>query len=327
MPLLWNRKQLRSEATSGVRKLVREIQSDVKEMYETVMVPLREDHAAIFGTIGYSLEHFQWAFAMVNSRHWYLPIPELSERHTRAEESEYGGYEQVLPASQPTDEFVRQQGEQDADDIVAERHDVDSVSKRDSHSFMAPVADLLNFGPPCTRGKYNDETKAFEIIATCPYLAGQEVTFWYADDCEDVIIANYGFTHPMVPRCPSADDWRRKSEMWKQRAESLEVQLEESYKELGRMDVELEDLRLILRKCDCDEGTPQPMPSQEAEEKRVSRDSDVPTKLRRFRPPEEPLDTADGLRGVHDESVEDHTEQHAQHGILRKNWGGSKSSL
>jgi len=328
MPLLWNRKQLKRETTSGVRKIVRGIQSDVKEMYETVMVPLREEHSAIFASDDYSFENFQWAFAMVNSRHWYLPIPDLSEQHTRAEETENVGYnEQVLPASQPTEEWVREQGEQETDDVV-EKQDIRgaaaSTVSRDSHSFMAPVADLLNFGPPCTRGKYNEEKKAFELIATCPFLAGQEVTFWYSDDCEDVIIANYGFTHPMVPRCPSADDWRQKSDLWKRRAEALEIQLEESFKELGRMDVELEDVRLLLRKCDCDGAIPEPMPAQEVEEKRTA--DGGPTKLRRFRPPDEPLETADGLRGVRDEAVEDHSE-HAQHGILRKKWGGSKSSL
>lgn len=309
----------------GVRKIVRDIQVDFKEMFETVMVPLQKEHPAIFGSDDYSLENFQWAFAMVNSRHWYLPIPDLAEKHTIAvEETEYGGYnEQVLPASQPTEEWVREQGEQETDDVIKQDIRGTIARPRDSHSFMAPVADLLNFGPPCTRGSYNDEKKAFELIATCPFLAGQEVTFWYSDDCEDVIIANYGFTHPMVPRCPSAEDWQKKSELWKRRAEALETQLEESYKELGRMDVELEDVRMILRKCDCDAETPEPSPSEEVEEKRPD---DGPTKLRRFRPPDEPLETADGLRGVRDGVIDEEHSDQARHGI-RKKWHhhGSKS--
>lgn len=299
------------------------------------MFPLRQEHEALFGSDeDYSLEKFQWAFAMVNSRHWYLPIPDLNseqqqKQHTRAaaEETEYGGYnEQVLPASQPTEEWVREQGEQETDDVITDSIRNARLS-RDSHSFMAPVADLLNFGPPCTRGSYNDEKKTFELTATCPFLAGQEVTFWYSDDCEDVMIANYGFSHPMVPRCPTADDLREKSELWKRRAEALETQLEESYKELGRMDVELEDVRLILRKCDCDNVAPEQRPSEEVEEERKARAGDGgPTKLRRFRPPVEPLETADGLRGVRDEVQEDNSSQEARHGVRKKwNFGGSKS--
>lgn len=326
MPLLWNSTQLKRETTNGVRRLVRGIQSDVKEMYQAVMMPLQNEHAAIFASEDYSLTKFLWAFAMVNSRHWYLPMPDLSsseKEHTKSQEADYVGYgnDQILPASQPTDEWVREQGEQETDDVV-----VQDSTVRESHSFMAPVADLLNFGPPCTRGSYNDEKKAFELIATCPFLAGQEVTFWYSDDCEDVMIANYGFTHPMVPRCPSADDWRAKSELWKQRAEALETQLEESYKELGRMDVELEDLRLILRKCECDDVVPQPRPSDDVEEKRNAPD-EGPTKLRRFRTPDEPLETADGLRGVRDDMNQENNHGHnARHGV-RKKWRfpGSKS--
>ena len=323
MPLLWNTQRLKREVTSGVRKIIRGIQSDVKEMYDTVMVPLKEEHSVIFDNDDYSLEKFLWAFGMVNSRHWYLPIPDLSEKPTvKTEESEYGGYNaQVLPASQPTEEWVREQGEQEADNNV-ERG---VAASSDSHSFMAPVADLLNFGPPCTRGSYNNEKKTFELVATCPFLAGQEVTFWYSDDCEDVIIANYGFTHPMVPRCPSADDWRQKSELWKQRALALEEQVEESYNELGRMDVELEELRLILRKCDCDEEAPGARPLESMEEKREFSDGG-PTKLRRWR--QEPTDeamgeTTDELRDLRN-GIEEHND-HARHGI-RKKWHHHGSS-
>jgi hypothetical protein len=314
MPLLWSTKKLRREATSGVRRIVRAIQSDVKEMYDTVMVPLKQEHPTIFDKEDYSIEQFQWAFAMVNSRHWYLPIPDLNPQHVNSEETEYGGYhEQVLPASQPTEEWVREQGEQESDDGVSQQ-DIRGVNSRDSHSFMAPVGDMLNFGPPCTRGSYNEDKKTFELIATCPFLAGQEVTFWYADDCEDVIIANYGFTHPMVPQCPSAEDWREKSELWKRRAESLELQLEESYKELGKMDVELEDLRLMLRKCECDSVTPEPRPAKVVEEKRPD---EGPTKLRRFVRSLEPIETADGLRGVRDDVVQENN-SHARHGVRRQ---------
>jgi hypothetical protein len=318
MPLLWEKKRLKREMTSGVRKLIKGILEDTRDMYDTVMNVLRENHPTVFESSDYSYERFQWAFAMVNSRHWYLPIPGLNGEKPRPKtgESEYGGFEQVLPASQPTEEWVRGQKELESD----ERLDV--RIETDSHSFLAPVADLLNFGPPCTQGRYNTERRAFEILATCSFLAGQEVTFYYSDDCEDVMIANYGFTHPMVPKCPSTEEWRQKSELWKQRAQALEVELEESFQELGRMDVELETVRSLLVECGCEDKAPEPR-AVESKEKRAD---GGPTKLRREAPVVEG-DHEAGIRGAsNDGGNEDLTS--ARHGFRRQlKHSSSKSDI
>jgi hypothetical protein len=111
---------------------------------------------------------------------------------------------------------------------------------------MAPLADMLNFGPPCARGQYNTEKKAFEVVATCSFQAGQEVTFWYSDDCEDVMISNYGFTHPMVTRCPTIEDWQYRAKMWKNYAENVEETLSDAYEDLY-------DTLQELKGCNCDD--------------------------------------------------------------------------
>lgn len=305
MPLLWDKARLKREMTRGVRKIVKGILQDTREMYDIVMEVLRENHPAVFLDNAYSYERFQWAFAMVNSRHWYLPIPDLNSENQpkmkrKTEESEYGFNEQVLPASQPTEEWVREQEE-------IENMEQPDMTRHNSHSFLAPMADLLNFGPPCTQGRYNTEKKTFEIVATCPFLAGQEVTFFYSDDCEDVIIANYGFTHPMVPKCPSADEWRERSELWQRRAEALELELEKSFQELGQMDVELEVLHSLLRKCDCDVEAPESRPVEPKEESA----NGGPTQLRRE------VVQVDGIRGGAS-TGHGNAENTARHGFRRK---------
>ncbi len=272
MPYLWTERMMREEfngeGQAEVKKIVRGIKKDVREMYNDVMGVLIEEHKDIFGSPQdrgdgddgdgddkwmFSYERFEWAFTMVNSRHWHLPLQDLDEalrqlRQIREDPDpaqEHFVHSPAdamdMPANQPTDAFVSLHDEalkrEDMDDDNAvppspSTFPATGIGAVTKHSFMAPLADMLNFGPPCTRGQYNTETKAFEVVATCPFQKGQEVTFWYSDDCEDVIIANYGFTHPMVPRCPTIEDWKYRSDLWKDYAENLEKTLSEAYEDL-----------------------------------------------------------------------------------------------
>ena len=284
MPYLWTEERM-SEEFSGdyqeeVKKIARGIKRDIGEMYNDVMGVLIEEHGEIFepppqdanentsagiGENGwmFSYDRFEWAFAMVNSRHWHLPLQDLDEallqlRQIREDPDPAGEHSIAsaadamnMPANQPTDTYVSLHDEalkrEDMEDNFAPAPtpiavDIDVVTK---HSFMAPLADFFNFGPPCARGQYNTVKKAFEVVATCPFQKGQEVTFWYSDDCDDVIIANYGFTHPMVPHCPTIEDWKYRSEKWKDYAESLENALSEAYEDLYETLQELKD-------CNCD---------------------------------------------------------------------------
>jgi hypothetical protein len=58
------------------------------------------------------------------------------------------------------------------------------------------------------------------------------------------MMANYGFTHPLLPKCPTVHDWKKKSDMWKKYAEELERLLGDVYQDLN----ETID---VLKKCDC----------------------------------------------------------------------------
>ena len=294
MPVLWTKDRLRQDASDGVRSIARAIQKDVKEMYQTVVKQLQKDHPNVFvsNSDAYSLRMFQWAFALVNSRHWHLSIPDLDTDTGRGDDyyyyyhtvipktrqkSEYTtttaqqqqqqqrppnprdeGHgpsvgEQVPPADQPTEEWVREQ----SDTGIDEREDtaeMDSQQQLDPsrHSFLAPVADLLNFGPPCTRGFFNHDTQTFQVIATCSFRKGQEVTYWYSDDCDDVIISNYGFTHPLVPSCSSQDDdWMDREEYWQRKVESLEAEVQSAYQDLDQLNRELVWIHEQLDDCDC----------------------------------------------------------------------------
>ncbi|KAG7337497.1 SET methyltransferase domain containing protein [Nitzschia inconspicua] len=300
IPHLWSSYKLRRSATSLVRKIAKGIQRDVVEMYETIVLVLVEEHPNIFGEPWeemreadyevnftdddqkrgrivvdesgdewmFSLERFHWAFALINSRHWHLPVPENPAENpppslnTDGDEDESSpstsdvddnvSFNDQPPASMPTEEWMHHQREQLIKEEKRESKSVDPGpgSLVVGSSFLAPVADLLNFGPPCTRGVYNHTTDSFEIIATCPFRQGQEITFWYTDACEDVFMANYGFTMPLlVPKCPNANDEAVAT------IQHLSRDLGFAYEQLHRMDQQIDELVSVLHDCHCENQT------------------------------------------------------------------------
>lgn len=215
MPFLWSRDKMQRSPLffhDGIRSVASGIRRDIRDMYKSVVRVLLNEHPDVFTTEMVSFTEFEWAFAIVNSRHWQLQIDDLDadylsapHKHTK---SQVSVEDQLPPAETPTDSWVREHEEFD-EGIHSNEEELGQHGKGQyflpsklkvatkKHFFLAPVADLLNFGPPCTRGHYNTETKTFQIISTCPFRKGQEVTFWYSDECDHIMIGKYGFTHPV----------------------------------------------------------------------------------------------------------------------------------
>eukprot|EP00956_Cyclotella_meneghiniana_P027053 scaffold59883_cov66-Cyclotella_meneghiniana.AAC.6 len=294
LPFLWSDAELKSRTGDigvEVRELSRGIRRDVWEMYDLIMGTLVQSHVEIFGPPeGYhynndyaddnndggnvddwyfSYKNFQWAFAMVISRHHFLPIAEFDEGGTttrRGESTTSPGkpdssvmhetltsVSDLPPANQPTDRWVEEaiNEERVTDDIVAPADDDASIIAPTKHSFMAPLADLINFGPPCLTGSYNNEEHAFELIATCPFKTGQEITFWYSSDCSDVIVANYGFLHPLVPPCKRSDDWKEQVERLEEKDRIRQEEIWDVYRQMDLLKEELSDMDSQLIECGC----------------------------------------------------------------------------
>lgn len=290
LPFLWSETELNTrtgEIGIEVRELARGIRSDVYEMYDLVMGTLVSTHSEIFGPPdGYSAhsnediewhfsyDNFQWAFAMVISRHHFLPIAEFDEDYVtkRARDSTIDttaakpdsstvmhetltSVSDLPPANQPTDSWVEEAiNEERVTDDTNNSLDDDITIVPTKHSFMAPLADLINFGPPCLKGSYNTDEHAFELIATCPFKTGQEVTFYYSADCSDVIVANYGFLHPLVPACTNNDDWKSRAEALEEKDEMREAVMWDLYQQMDLLREELSDLHSQLIECECEEG-------------------------------------------------------------------------
>ena len=325
IPHLWDSRKLRKSATPSVLRVAQGIRKDVVDLYEAIVMVLIESHPDVFGIPEtddeewmFSLEKFHWAFALINSRHWHLEIPddpfveeEITESpQTTAEaeaeelpsanqepanppEDDHESFtdQEGPPAATPTDEWVviqdeklREEEERElkhngdgetANETASNDHAADDTADEDyeywpsGNSFLAPLADLLNFGPPCTRGTYNPITMAFEIVATCEFQKGQEITFWYTDACEDIFVANYGFTMPMmVPKCTKhtatsttsssnsmKEDFLLQQQQQEQQQEYLEDELFHAYQELDRLDRRLDFLMNVLEDCHCGNQT------------------------------------------------------------------------
>lgn len=167
-----------------------------------------------------SFEDFAWAFQLVNGRHWRVPF----HHHEHHDESI-----ETPPANTPTQSWV-----------VHESTDDDTIDYT-IKPFLAPVADLLNFGPPCTRVK---TSHGFEVIATCEIPKGHEVTFWYSDLCADAVLAVYGMTSDLIGACKSALEWSKKAAV-------LERRLTDAVEDIEILEHELEQMESTLSDC-CD---------------------------------------------------------------------------
>jgi virulence-associated protein VagC len=290
-PFLWSDQQLRDYTDKigfEVIKLARGIKKDLHEMYNKIMGKLVTEHSDLFSPPNensveewmYSYKNFQWAFSLVISRHHYLPIQDLDYRKDHSEmvsgsnevvqtkpdrveitQSDSTVSEVVPPANQPTDSWVElaKNEEKVVDDAVVkdqDRVDDDDIIEPSGffkHSFLAPLADMINFGPPCLTGSYNLDEHVFELIATCPFKAGQEVTFYYSSECADVIIANYAFLHPLVPPCATIDEVKEKSEEWKSRLMDAEAKVWKLHRQVDVLKGEILALESQLQSCESGE--------------------------------------------------------------------------
>lgn len=323
-PFLWSDKELRKktgEIRVGVVELARGIKNDVWEMYDGVIGTLVRENYEVFGPPkGYddekgeewhfSFENFQWAFAMVISRHHFLPISDFDDdnaisiggrdmsyqtaKHESSNKYPTLGikpdYSSVMhetltsvsdipPANQPTDSWVeeaineeRVSGEGNEANFSAD-DDVSSITMPTKHSFLAPLADLINFGPPCLTGSYNPDEHAFELIATCNFEQGQEITFWYSSDCSDVMVANYGFLHPLIPKCTSTEDWKQRTEQLEEQARIREEEMWDLYRRIELLKEELSEMNSQLVSCACEEG--------EKKEKNAQHNGDIHKRIRK----------------------------------------------
>jgi hypothetical protein len=195
LPFLWSPTRLREQASEGIRVVARGIKSEMAEMYDTVVEVLIDQHPKLFGPVVgkewmFSGEKFEWAFAMINTRHWQLPIDDLHMRPSQQPTPDLpdAGAEDAdsPPAGAPTEHWVEDHGTESEHDGARGDKEGDTTMLV-NHSFLAPFADLLNFGPPCTKGRYDSETHSFEITALCDYKKGQEVTFYYSDECDHLV--------------------------------------------------------------------------------------------------------------------------------------------
>jgi hypothetical protein len=277
MPFMWTREHLHKiypNPSNGVRMATELIYDDVLSMHEEMIPVLARLYPDVFAepvlrqhrTLAtsattdldntttkdlssdstewaYSYRSFLWAFAMVNSRHWRVPCDDLDRlaiRNSEEVDTEnrlHGQSESKFPSSEEEASAAITQDFNDKD-----TNDVKDIGSGRVHTFLLPFADLLNFGEPCTKGEYNSDKGAFEITATCDIEKGREVTLWYTDECSDLVLANFGFNHPILHKCRSIEEWKRHSAQ-------LETQLTETQEYVIYLKRVISDLEAQLKPC------------------------------------------------------------------------------
>ena len=261
LPSLWTATELRTQTTVAVRTITKRLRQEMRDAYATTVVPRMQLYPNVLDETAFGYDKFQWAYAIVNSRHWQLPIgndaddgesttaknASSNKEDTKHHGSFWEEHGVVPPADTPTEAWVRTAHDDDESiDVDDEPQPTKTTTKssRADRSFLAPVADLLNLGPACTRIQYDDQQ--FQVVATCDFVKGQEVTFWYGDACADVVMAVYGVNSPSSRPCKTATEW-------KQQAEELERLLGAAYLELELLETELDTAEERLEEC-CNEG-------------------------------------------------------------------------
>merc|ERR1711862_644095 len=134
----------------------------------------------------------------------------------------------------------------------------DYNNKQKQHVLMVPVADLINFGKPCTKAIYNETTHAFEIIATCNIKQGDEITFWYTNDCKDVVYANFGFSHSLIPSCDDHNnnnnsllllEYKERNNRLINRLKLLQNELVSSWENVEQLQLIIQEMQRLLQEC------------------------------------------------------------------------------
>lgn len=123
----------------------------------------------------------------------------------------------------------------------------------------------------------------------------------------DVVIANYGFTHPMVPSCPSAVELQQDIDFWKRRALNLETEIGHAYDDIDELEREMERAVSLLTSCNCD-GFKRPRAASKSRKGSGDTTHD---------------DAHDHIRG----SGERRPTDHERNGIRRKGWNHQKSTI
>jgi len=64
-----------------------------------------------------------------------------------------------------------------------------------------------------------------------------------------VILANFGFTHPLIQKCKTMEEWKKYSAQLEARVEKLELQMTETQEYIKYLQIALDDAEKRLEQC------------------------------------------------------------------------------